>query len=698
MIELLSPAGRWEAMAAAVQNGADAVYLGCGALNARRGAKNFTEEELPEAVKYCHLRGAKLYLTLNTLPSDRELEAGAEMLRRASRWGVDGVIVQDWGLAALAREITPDLPLHGSTQMTVHSLAGVERAAELGMKCVVLGRELSGEDIRFICRRSPIAIEVFAHGALCMCWSGQCAMSALIGQRSGNRGLCAQPCRLPYRLDGGRTGHPLSLKDACLADHLAELADMGVSILKLEGRMKRPGYVAVITRIYAALLKENRRPAAEELRQLELAFSRDGFTDGYWQGKTGPDMFGTRRENAPDPEELFRSAKAAYDREDMRTVPVTLSAEIQAGRPARLMVRDRDGNGSLIQGAVPEAARTRPLEAEDVKARLAKTGGTVFQAEEVEVALDPGLSLPASGINALRRDALNALADLRTLPPQRREYPASPLPEAPASPGEPRFTVSLFHGEQLTEALMGGSPAIIYLPAERIDAFDIAPYLGRGMEFCAALPRICKDSELPALRRLLERAKEKGCTALSVQNIGQLALAEELELPARGGFGLNIFNSRSVAQLADWGLVSATLSFELRHEQMRDIRKYLPCEAIVYGRLPLMLTENCLISNGLGCREKNLHGTFRSPHSLTDRKGEVFPILPAFGCRSEIQNSKPLFLADRPDYRRCGLAYARLRFTTETPEECAGVLRRYLGQTEDMPPDFTRGLFYRGVE
>ncbi|MDE6934104.1 MAG: U32 family peptidase, partial [Oscillospiraceae bacterium] len=193
MIELLSPAGRWEAMAAAVQNGADAVYLGCGALNARRGAKNFTEEELPEAVKYCHLRGAKLYLTLNTLPSDRELEAGAEMLRRASRWGVDGVIVQDWGLAALAREITPDLPLHGSTQMTVHSLAGVERAAELGMKCVVLGRELSGEDIRFICRRSPIAIEVFAHGALCMCWSGQCAMSALIGQRSGNRGLCAQP-------------------------------------------------------------------------------------------------------------------------------------------------------------------------------------------------------------------------------------------------------------------------------------------------------------------------------------------------------------------------------------------------------------------------------------------------------------------------------------------------------------------------
>ena len=300
-MELLSPAGHWEAMAAAVQNGAGAVYLGCGDLNARRGAKNFTPQELPAAVQYCHLRGVRLYLTLNTLPSDRELDSARDMLLLSSRCGVDGVIVQDWGLAALARSVTPDLPLHGSTQMTVHSLAGVERAAALGMGCVVLGRELSGEDVRHICRQSPIAIEVFAHGALCMCWSGQCAMSALIGSRSGNRGLCAQPCRLPYRFDSGKTGHPLSLKDACLASHLTELEDMGVSILKLEGRMKRPEYVAVVTGIYAALLRERRPPTREELRQLELAFSREGFTAGYWQGRPGPDMFGVRPESAPDP-------------------------------------------------------------------------------------------------------------------------------------------------------------------------------------------------------------------------------------------------------------------------------------------------------------------------------------------------------------------------------------------------------------
>lgn len=462
--------------------------------------------------------------------------------------------------------------------------------------------------------------------------------------------------------------------------------------------MKRPEYVAVITRIYAALLRERRRPTAEELGELELAFSRDGFTDGYWRGRPGPDMFGTRSEKAPDPARLFQAARAAYEREDLRTVPVTLSAEIRAGQPARLMVKDRDGNGSLIQGAVPEPARTRPLEAEDVKARLAKTGGTVFRAEEVEVSLDAGLSLPASAVNALRREALEALAQARTAVPDRREREAAPLPEAPPEPEAPRLTVSLFRGEQLTEALMDLSPAIVYVPAERIDEFDIAPYLGGGIEFCAALPRICKDSEKPALRRLLGRAKEKGFTALSVQNIGQLALGPELGFALRGDFGLNVFNSRAAAQLADWGLESGVLSFELRYEQVRDLKKYLPCEAIVYGRLPLMVTEHCLPANGLGCRERNLHGTCRAPHVLTDRRGETFPVLSVFGCRSEIENSKTLFLADRPDYRRCGLTYARLRFTTETPEACVGVLRRYLGQTEDVPADFTRGLFYRGVE
>ena len=697
-MELLAPAGHWEAMVAAVQNGANAVYLGCGELNARRGAKNFSQEELPRAVAYCHVRGVKVYLTVNTLTSDRELPIAAELLRQASRWGVDAVIVQDWGLAALAREIVPDLPPHGSTQMTVHSLAGARRAAELGMERVVLARELSREDIRLICRSSPVPVEVFAHGALCMCWSGQCAMSALIGQRSGNRGLCAQPCRLPYRLDGGPAGHPLSLKDMSLTSHLRELRDMGVASLTLEGRMKRPEYVAVVTGIYARLLAEDRLPTAEELEQLALAFSREGFTEGYWRGETGPEMFGVRSESARAPEELFRGVKAAYEKENLRTVPVTLAAELRRDRPCRLTAWDREGRRAEAAGPAPEAARSRPLEPEDVKARLSKTGGTAFRASEVRLELEEGLALSAGAINGLRREALEQLALLRAAPPERRENGASPLP--PAEPaGELAFTVSLARGEQLTKALLDLGPRVVYLPAERIEAFSLASFLNREIEFCAELPRICKDREEPALLRLLEQARERGCTSLAVQNLGQLALADRLGLPARGDFALNLFNSRSLAEAKRWGLLSAAVSLELRWEQIRDLRRPLPCEALVYGRLPLMVAENCLVSNAAGgCAAKNLQGPCAKAHSLTDRRGEVFPLLSVFGCRTEIENSRVLFLADKPELRRCGLRFARLRFTTETPEVCVRMLARYMGQNGDTAENYTRGLFYRGVE
>lgn len=697
-MELLSPAGHWEAMIAAVQNGADAVYLGCGSWNARRAAKNFSDEELPSAVQYCHLRGVKVYLTLNTLLSDRELPEAEQALRRASRCGVDAVIVQDWGLAALARRVTPELPLHGSTQMTVHSLAGAVKAAGLGMRCVVLGRELDRENVRRICAESPIPIEIFVHGALCMCWSGQCAMSALIGGRSGNRGLCAQPCRLPYQMDGGKTGRPLSLKDASLAGHIPELAEMGVSILKLEGRMKRPEYVAVVTRIYAALIRENRTPTRDEWRQLEEAFSRDGFTDGYWQGNTGRHMFGSRPENAGEPAELFRAAKAAYEREDMRTVPVEMCAEIRAGRPAVLTVRDRQGNTAVAEGPVPEPARTRDLEEDELKKRLGKTGGTVFRAGTVNAVVESGLSLSASAVNGLRREALETLAKLRTGLPQRQERPAEPLAAPVEAPERLAFTVSLTQSKQLTPALMALSPAAVYLPAERIADFELSPYLGCETAFCVMFPRVCKDTELPALNDLMGRAKDMGCTAAVIQNIGQLEPARKMGLSLRGGFGLNVFNSRSIQELKEWGLESAAVSFELRHQQIRGLVKSLPCEAVVYGRLPLMVTENCLIANALSCREKNLHGTCRAAHVLTDRKGEQFPVLPVFGCRSEIENSKILYLADKPEYRQCGLTYGMLRFTTETPEECADVLWDFVEGGGNLPEHYTRGLFYRGVE
>lgn len=701
MMELLSPAGGWEAMVAAVQNGADAVYMGFGGLNARRSARNFTDEEFREAVAYCHLRGVKVYLTLNTLVTDRELPAAAEALKKASDMGVDAILIQDWGIWRLAREIAPDVPLHASTQMSLHTLGGACRAAELGLERVVLARELSRRDIHTITRGCPAEIEVFGHGALCMCYSGQCEMSAVIGGRSGNRGACAQPCRLPYGVnEKAAGGHPLSLKDANLADYVQELEQMGVACLKLEGRMKRPEYVAVITGIYRRLLDEKRGPSREESRQLEAAFSRSGFTDGYYKGRTGPEMFGTRPENAPEPKELFARAKAGYSREDSRRVPVDMVCTLRAGEPVSLTA-SAGGHTVRAEGPTPEEARNRALTAEELQARLEKTGGTVFRPRDTRVELEEGLMLPASAVNALRRQALEGLEAALAQPPVRRTGTPSPLPQAQPGPDAPVLTCSIMRPEQLTEPL--AQCETVYVPAELLEKLDLNRW-AEMTHICAVLPRIFRTEDQAALRALLQQHRQK-LSAVAIGNLGHLPIAESLGLPLWGDLGLNLFNSRSLLFWKELGLEAAAVSMELRWQQVRDLRKVLPCEAVVYGRLPLMIMENCVIRNQLGCRDAGRDYGDRSPacrcgqeNVLVDRTGAQFSLVGQWGHRCEIENSKVLFLADKPEWRQLGLTRARLRFTTESPEECARVLRAYQGRSDYRPDQLTRGLFYRGVE
>ena len=701
MMELLSPAGGWEAMVAAVQNGADAVYMGFGGLNARRSARNFTDEEFREAVAYCHLRRVKVYLTLNTLVTDRELPAAAEALKKASDMGVDAILIQDWGIWRLAREIAPEVPLHASTQMSLHTLGGACRAAELGLERVVLARELSRRDIHTITRGCPAEIEVFGHGALCMCYSGQCEMSAVIGGRSGNRGACAQPCRLPYGVnEKAAGGHPLSLKDANLADYVQELEQMGVACLKLEGRMKRPEYVAVITGIYRRLLDEKRGPSREESRQLEAAFSRSGFTDGYYKGRTGPEMFGTRPENAPEPKELFARAKAGYSREDSRRVPVDMVCTLRAGEPVALTA-SAGGHTVRAEGPTPEEARNRALTAEELQSRLEKTGGTVFRPRETRVELEEGLMLPASAVNALRRQALEGLEAALAQPPVRRTGTPSPLPQAQPGPDAPVLTCSIMRPEQLTEPL--AQCETVYVPAELLEKLDLDRW-AEMTHICAVLPRIFRTEDQAALRALLQQHRQH-LSAVAIGNLGHLPIAEGLGLPLWGDLGLNLFNSESLLFWKELGLESAAVSMELRWQQLRDLRKVLPCEAVVYGRLPLMIMENCVIRNQLGCRDAGRDYGDRSPacrcgqeNVLVDRTGAQFPLVGQWGHRCEIENSKVLFLADKPEWRQLGLTRARLRFTTEPPEECARVLRAYQGRSDYRPGQLTRGLFYRGVE
>ena len=464
--------------------------------------------------------------------------------------------------------------------------------------------------------------------------------------------------------------------------------------------MKRPEYVAVITRIYARLLEEGRRPTAAEQAELEQAFSRSGFTDWYWQGRHGAGMFGTRPENAQDPKPLFDGARAAYEKDNLRTVPVRFTCRIGAGIPCALTAEDGDGHAVTVTGPVPELARNRAITSGEIADRLKKTGGTAYRCVDADVIVEDGLSLPASAVNALRRDALAALTAARIAVPERRETPVPALPAIDHTADAPEFTVSVASFSQLSEELLALGPTRVEVPLEELAAVSFLP--SGNTEWCAVLPRVWRDRDEPQLRQMLDHAKNLGVTGILLGNIGHFSLARDSGLTMYGDYGLNVFNSRSLDYLRRKGLESACVSFELRFAQIRALQKVLPTEAIVYGHLPLMITENCLVQNSLGCRRDGgaavpPEGPCRRGHVLQDRTGAAFPLLPAYGHRTEVQNTKVLWLADRPDYRRLGLRYARLRFTTETPEACVRVFRGYLDGTA-APGEFTRGLYERGVE
>lgn len=692
MLELLAPAGSMEAVAAAVQNGADAVYLGYGDFNARRNAKNFSQEEFAAAVSYCHVRGAKVYLTLNTLLTDRELPRAAEFAAQASQLGADAVLVQDMGVVRLLRQVAPDLPVHASTQMTLHNLDGVKMAAELGMTRVVLSRELSRDQIEYICQHAPIEIEVFAHGALCMCYSGQCFLSSVIGGRSGNRGLCAQPCRLKYGWGDKADSNPLSLKDLSLAGHLRELRKMGVTCLKLEGRMKRPEYVAVITGIYSRAIKEDREPTAEELEQLRAAFSRQGFTQGYYLDQQGPDMFGVREEEK-EPKELFAMARNSYQSGEAQRVPVTFYAMLRPGEPARVGVEDPQGRVVTVEGQVPEAARIRALTAEAVETQLSRTGGTPYRCVKVRSLVEEGLSLPLAALNALRREALDSLTKQREQLPRRRQGEFHPGARYENRKEPPVLTISVRTAEQVTRELLALGPAMVYIPLEELAAHPEKAQAPAGTKIGVTLPRVAWDREMDQVTDQLRQARDLGITDALIGNLGMAPAARELGFTLRGDFGLEVYNSQAVKEYKRLGFSSLTLSFELKFPQLRDLSKSLDTELITYGRLPLMLMESCIIKNRTGscnCQNTNI---------LTDRKGARFPVVKAPGCRNELLNSQKLFLADKAaDYKRIGLWAQRLLFTTENPRECVQVAQRYLDQGSWSPNEYTRGLYYRDVE
>ena len=693
MMELLAPAGGYEALTAAVQNGADAVYMGFGAFNARRSAKNFTDEEFASAVRCCHLRGVRVFLTLNTLLTDRELPGAAAALRKASAMGVDAVLVQDWGLLTLAKEIVPDLPLHASTQMSLFTLGGANAAAALGMERVVLARELDRDEVREICAGCGAEIEVFGHGALCMCYSGQCEMSALIGGRSGNRGRCAQPCRQSYGYTHWQEKYPLSLKDNCLIPYLRELQEMGVVSLKLEGRMKRAEYVATVTAVYRKALDEM-TVTKPMMDALYAAFNRQGFTDGYYTSRVDTKMFGVRQENDDDGKWL-QAARQSYEAGETPLVDIRFQAMVTVDGSC-VIATDPEGRTCRSDGPVPERAQNISITGAMLAQRVAKTGGTPYRCVEVRTRVDPGLIISASAINAMRRDVLNQLTAIRARREEQVLRKPKPVPEYKGPSGLPGLTIQVTSREQLTPMLLDLETTLLYVPIHILlaDGELCARLVQRG-RVAAVLPRIVHDGELPRIKKSLEVLRAAGVRDALVGNLGLIAPVREAGMRVHGDFGLNIFNSASMNVMRSLEMASATVSFEMTLPQIRDMSKAVNAELIAYGRLPLMVTEHCLIHNKTNECTCHLKAT-----RLIDKTGAEFPVIrDGDSCRSVLLNGKKLSWLDRQDdLAKLGLWATRLYFTTENSKEVDRVLNDYMNPEPLDPGACTRGLYLRGVE
>ena len=693
MLELLAPAGSMEALRAAVQNGANAVYLGCGQINARQSAKNFTPQTLAEAVKYCHVRGVAVHLPLNTLVSDKETPDVITLIRQAAQCGVDAFIVQDLGVVRLCREIAPDVPVHGSTQMTIHSLPGVKLCAAWGFTRVVLSRELSREEIRYICANSPIEIEVFGHGALCMGYSGQCYLSAAIGGRSGNRGRCAQPCRQSYGYARWQNRQPLSLKDNCLVHYVKDLEEMGVASLKLEGRMKRPEYVAAVTQVYRQAIDSGNVTRTME-KQLYDAFNRQGFTDGYYQGHIGEHMFGIRDEKN-DNQPWMKEIRQSYESAEKGLVPVVFHVSVQP-EGSSLTVSDPEGRVVTLNGPHPEIARTVMLTQEDLISRLSKTGGTPYQCLNVIADVAPGLILSAAAINAMRRDALNLLTAQRARHQEPRLNRPEKLPKYPGAKSHPELTIQVTSRDQITGRMLKMAPAMLYVPVHILaENPEFTLQLTQRVPVCAVAPRIVHDGEMVKLKDMLLTVRQQGVQDVLIGNLALLVVVKACQMQARGDFGLNLYNSGAMHVARSLGMASACLSFEMTLPQIRDVSKAVPSEILVYGRTPLMLTENCLIRGRTGQCTCHL-----APAKRTDKTGAEFPIIrDGHSCRSVLLNGKKLNLLDRQDdLSKLGLWATRVCFTTENPKEVDRVLGQVLNPAPFDPGASTRGLYLRGVE
>ncbi|WP_037371017.1 DUF3656 domain-containing protein [Selenomonas sp. AE3005] len=825
LVELLAPAGSREALIAAVESGANAVYLAGSQFGARAYANNFDEDGLREAIHFAHLRDVLINVTVNTIVDDTEIPALKEYLRFLRDAGADALLVQDLGVARIAREIIPDMPLHASTQMTVHSLEGVLALQEMGFTRVVLSRELSLKEIKYICANSDVEIEVFMHGALCVCYSGQCLMSSMIGGRSGNRGRCAQPCRLPYTLVdeqgqdvlGDKAGsYLLSPRDINTIDVIPDLIGAGVASLKIEGRMKRPEYVATVVSTYRAAIDmylsgQDYRVDQSARDNLAQIFNRD-FTTAYLVNRPGKNMMSDRRPNnrglligrvtaydwdkrlvtvklsgrlalgdqvdfwvkvggrvtatlsdmsnvkgqklnvaeagdtvrfaipsaVRDHDRVFKvydarlmeQAKEKYSSgAPVRRIPITAEVKAAIGEPLTVVLHDQHGHcGTGRTAFIGETAQKRPLSEEVIRKQVDRLGTSVYELQELTTDIQGAVMVPMSEINEARRQAVEELDNQRLAHYPLRVQGLKPFKSEPCpqTATMPKLFVAVDTLAKMQAAIAGGADGIIFggesYEHEAITVMDyekawhLAQKANVRLDF--NLPRIMKDDAQPFFEKILTAAKKFPPAAVHVHNIAQAALVKRLtDFAVHADYSLIAYNKSTLSFFKDYGMASATLSPELKWQQMEGLAKHspLPLSAIVHGRLELMVSEYCVTGSFLGNVDKGAcsHPCTQGRYALKDRKEAVFPLRMDQFCHMHVLNSKTLsMLPHAMKFKAAGVDTLQIEAKAMTEKEITAIVRAYV-QAMKLPADLdevqeaalktqegsdiTRGHYFRGV-
>lgn len=682
-IEILAPAGGMDSAIAAVRSGADAIYIGAKAFSARAGAHNFDEKEMRECVRYCHERGVKVHLALNTLIFDDEMETALALAKSAARADIDALIIQDIGLVSLIRQAIPDLPLHASTQMSVHTPYGAKALYEMGFERVVVSRELSLEEIKRIRKFCPeVELEVFVHGALCMCVSGQCYFSAMLGGRSANRGMCAQPCRLPMNFGGN--DHALSLKDNGSLHYLRELQKIGVASAKIEGRMKRPEYVAAAT----TAAKEARdrgeiRPETQE--KLRSVFSRTGFTDGYLSGNIGEEMFGYRRRDdvVTADNRLLRELRLSYKDEAQR-VKVSFRLTVKVGEKMTLSADDGERTVTVESEDVAEPAKNLPLSKERAEQSLRKTGNTPYTINEIITNLDGKAAVSAAALNALRRDALEKLSDKRAV---WHDYRINDIDIEEIIDEEDSATIATdWVCSKNLEIPEECRNMLIFVALDGLaDDAEVKKLRDDGYHIGVEAPRVMFGNEDQVYERL-RKLRAIGVSELLAHNIAAVYMGRELGFSVHAGFGMNLSNSWSLKWAKDYGIADAEVSVELSEKQIDHLKKAIPVGMIRYGYLPLMICRNAPAGKNESCKTDQF---------LQDRKNEKFRVITK-ESDTEIFNCVPILMPqkEKEDNRR---VFNIIRFSVENSVDNKEKTLEKLRENHGFER-FTHGLYSRGVK